>query len=275
MQDRQEIIEGTPVRWLEHGSGRPVVLIHGIPTSPALWRHVMPLVNGRSLAWEMRGYGNSIPEGRDADIGLSAQADYLLAWLDSLDLEDRPILAGHDLGGGVAQIAAVRAPERFAGLVLTNAVAYDSWPIQRVKVMRRLSPLLTHLPEVLMYPSFVQLLHDGHDDKERALEAIGRHWAPYVSHGAAAALMRQMRALDVYDTIAVAGQLSSLSLPTRIVWGEADRFQRVGYGQRLADDLGASLTRIHRGKHFTPEDHPEAVAEAINDLLTGQSNKDD
>lgn len=273
MEHRQEIIEGAPVRWLEHGSGLPVIFIHGIPTSPALWRHVMPLIHGHSLAWEMRGYGNSIPQGQGADIGLSAQADYLLAWLESLDLGDRPILAGHDLGGGVARIAAVRAPERFAGLVLTNSVAYDSWPIQRVKVMARLSPLLRHLPEVLMYPSFVQLLHAGHDDKQRALESIGRHWAPYVSHGAAAALMLQMRALDVQDTIAVAGELSSLNLPARIVWGEADRFQRVECGQRLANELGTTFTRIRGGKHFTPEDHPESVAKAVNDLLPGQSNK--
>lgn len=33
---------------------------------------------------------------------------------------DRPVLAGHDLGGGVAQIAAARASDRFSGLVLTN-----------------------------------------------------------------------------------------------------------------------------------------------------------
>jgi pimeloyl-ACP methyl ester carboxylesterase len=32
---------------------------------------------------------------------------------------ERAVLVGHDLGGGVVQIAAVRAPQRCAGLVLT------------------------------------------------------------------------------------------------------------------------------------------------------------
>jgi pimeloyl-ACP methyl ester carboxylesterase len=109
-----------------------VVQLHGIPTSWALWRHVLPQVRGgRLLALELAGYGESIPAGRDREISVARQADYLLAWLDHLDIE-RAVLVGHDLGGGVAQIAAVRQPRRCAGLVLTNAICYDSWPIPAV-----------------------------------------------------------------------------------------------------------------------------------------------
>lgn len=259
-------VGGVPTRWLEHGDGRPVVLVHGIPTSPALWRHVMPLVDGRCLAWEMRGYGSSIGEGVGQDLSLSAQAGYLLEWLQALGLSEPPVLVGHDLGGGVAQIAATRAPEAFSGLVLSNAVCYDSWPIPSVRMMQRLAGGLALLPETLMYPSFVQLLHRGHDDHARALESIGVHWAPYVAHGAARSLMRQMVALDAADTIAVADRLPSLGLPARVVWGVADQFQRIRYGERLADELGAELRRIPGGKHFVPEDHPEEIAEAINAL---------
>jgi pimeloyl-ACP methyl ester carboxylesterase len=52
-----------------------------------------------------------------------------------------------------------------------------------------------------------------------------------------------------------------------VVWGEADQFQKIEYGERLARDLGAELHRIPGGKHFVPEDHPEAIAEAVNTLL--------
>lgn len=267
MEAQQRSIGGHTLRWIEHGTGSPVVLVHGIPTSPRLWRHVMPLVEGRSLAWEMPGYGTSIPDGKGRDLGLAAQAGYLLEWLEALELERKPVLAGHDLGGGVAQIAATRAPERFAGLVLTNAVAYDSWPIPLVKAMRPLAPALAHLPEVLVYPSIAQLIHRGHDDRRMAMESLGEHWAPYVTHGAAAAMMAQVRALDVQDTLDIAGQLPGLGLPARVVWGAADRFQKLPYGERLAADLGTELVRIPGGKHFTPEDHPREVAEAVNALL--------
>ncbi|MGH2380987.1 MAG: alpha/beta fold hydrolase [Candidatus Limnocylindria bacterium] len=60
------------------------------------------------------------PEGRGRDISVGRQADHLLAWLEELGV-DRVTLVGHDLGGGVAQIAATRAPDWFAGMVLTRS----------------------------------------------------------------------------------------------------------------------------------------------------------
>ncbi|CUH39257.1 hypothetical protein JSE7799_01981 [Jannaschia seosinensis] len=68
--------------------------------------------------------------------------------------------------------------------------------------------------------------------------------------------MRQAQSLNVEDTKAIAGQLPTLAVPARIVWGAADEFQKIEYGERLATDLGAPLRRIDGGLHFTPEDHP-------------------
>lgn len=133
MNERTATIEGLRMRWEEQGEGMPLVLVHGIPVCPRLWRHVVPRISGaRCLAWEMVGYGGSIAEGQGRDISVARQADHLLAWLKTLGIE-RAVLAGHDLGGGVVQIAAVRQPEACAGLFLTNAIGYDSWPIPSVK----------------------------------------------------------------------------------------------------------------------------------------------
>jgi len=71
----------------------------------------------------------------------------------------------------------------------------------------------------------------------------------------------------VQDTLTVAGQLPHLTVPTRLAWGTADRFQKIGYGYRLAHDLKARLDRIEEGKHFVPEDDAEAVAATVNALL--------
>ncbi|GAC1370959.1 MAG: hypothetical protein NVSMB43_06560 [Pseudarthrobacter sp.] len=98
----------------------------------------MPLVHGRSLAWEVPGCGSSVAAGARRDLSLWALAGYLLERLGSLNLGAKPLLAGHDPGGGVAQIPAGRQPNAFAGLMLTNSVAYDSWPIPSVKIMQRL-----------------------------------------------------------------------------------------------------------------------------------------
>ncbi len=82
MEEQKTTVDGIAMRWEERGEGIPVVLLHGIPTSPAVWRRVVPLVTGaRCLAWEMVGYGASIPEGNNRDISVSKQADYLASWL--------------------------------------------------------------------------------------------------------------------------------------------------------------------------------------------------
>lgn len=81
-------------------------------------------------------------------------------------------------------------------------------------------------------------------------------------------MVRQIRALDVLDTIAIQDQLPRLGVPARVVWGTGDRFQKVGYGERLARDLSTVLRSIDGAKHWTPEDHCVPIADAINELVS-------
>jgi pimeloyl-ACP methyl ester carboxylesterase len=267
MESRSVDVEGIRMRWEEEGEGRPVVFIHGIPTSPRLWRHVVAGVQGaRSMAWEMVGYGASIEEGWDRDISVSKQADYLAAWMQEAELEST-FLVGHDLGGGVAQILAVRQPELVQGVVLMNSICYDSWPIPSVKAMGAMGPAVERLPNSVFRQVYSAFLHRGHDNRERAKESIEEYWPYYVRAGGAAAMIRQVRSLNVNDTLAIAEQIPNLDVPARLVWGAADQFQKIGYGYRLAYELGAPIERIEGGKHFVPEDHPERVAAVVSELL--------
>lgn len=268
MESKSITAGGIKMRWLEAGDGPIVVVfVHGIPTNPLLWRHVVPLVrNARCCAWEMVGYGDSTPAGEGRDISVGRQADYLLSWMDAVGLHSA-LLAGHDLGGGVVQIAAVRRPSACYGLFLTNAIGYDSWPIPSVKMMRATGGVVRHLPNALFRVIYRSFIHRGHDDAERAGEAVECHWPFYARHGGAAAFVRQVRSLDVRDTLAVADSLSKLGVPARVAWGVDDQFQKAEYGERLARDLGARLTQIDGGKHFTPEDHPDVIARELNALV--------
>jgi pimeloyl-ACP methyl ester carboxylesterase len=255
------------MRWDEEGEGVPVVYVHGIPTSPRLWRHVIPEVkDARSLAWEMVGYGGSIEAGRDRDISVAKQADYLASWMRELELESA-VLVGHDLGGGVAQILAVNNPEMVRGLVLTNAISYDSWPIPQVKLLRAMGPVVERLPDEVFRLVYTSFMFQGHGNRQQAQEAVSEHLPYYERADGAAAFMRQVRSLSVQDTLAVANRLPEIEVPVRLVWGVADQFQKIGYGYRFAYETGGELERVEGGKHFMPEDHPGRVAGAVNDLL--------
>lgn len=267
MHSQTAIIDGITMRWIEQGEGLPVVFIHGIPTSPALWRYVIPKMSGvRCLAFEMVGYGESMKSGEGLDISVARQAGYMLAWLTHLGIE-RAIFVGHDLGGGVAQIAAVRHPNRCVGLLLTNAIGYDSWPIPSVKALNAAAPLVKHLPDTAGKQILRTLMYRGHDDQALARESLDLHWQPYARHQGAASLIRQVEALDVNDTLAVADALPSLAIPAWVVWGADDKFQKLEYGERFARDLKAPLLRIEGGLHFTPEDHPDILAEQLDELI--------
>ncbi len=269
MASKEAHVNGIRMRWEEEGAGPPVVLLHGLPTSPRLWRDVTPLVEGaRTLAWEMVGYGDSIAEGRGRDLSVAAQAEYLVSWMQEIGL-DRAVLVGHDLGGGVAQIAAVRHPERVSGLVFGNTICYDNWPVLPIQAMAKTGAVVEQLPDELFRYALYALFQQGHDRPDRIEEAKAEHWPPYAAaeERAAEAFVRQVQALDVHDTLAIVDRLPDLDVPARIVWGAAHRFLKIGYGYRLAYDLDAPLDRIEGGKHFVPEDHPKRLAAAVQAVL--------
>ena len=259
---------GVRMRWEERGEGQPAVFEHGIPTSPRLWRHVIPKVNGaRCLAWEMVGYGASIPEGEGRDISVARQAGYLADWMREVGLGGGAVIVGHDLGGGVAQILAVRHPELVRGLAFANSICYDNWPIFPVKAIRASGPAFARLPDPVFRLVYAGFLLGLHDDRGVARESAAQHRPYYEGAGGAAALVRQARSLDVRDTLEISARIPKLEVPARLVWGAADGFLEIGYGYRLAYDLGAQIERVEGGKHFVPEDRPEEVAAAVNGLL--------
>ena len=204
-------------------------------------------------------------EDGQADISVKAQAGHVHRWLDELGIE-RAVLVGHDLGGGVCQIAAVNRPERCAGLVLTNSIAYDSWPIPMVRALQRVRGGTARLAPRLFKPLLAGFLHPGHDDRARARESLTAHWPGYAHPRGPAAFARQVRSLRTEDTVEVAHRLPQLDVPAAVVWGAADRFQKVEYGRRLAADLRAQMTEIPGGKHFVPED-PGEVADSVNAVV--------
>jgi pimeloyl-ACP methyl ester carboxylesterase len=150
-----------------------------------------------------------------------------------------------------------------AGLFLTNAIGYGSWPIPSVKAMRAAAPPVNHLPDAAGKQILRVLMYRGHDDSALGKESLELHWQPYARHRGAASLIRQVEALDVRETLAVSDALPTLKVPARIVWGAADQFQKIEYGERFARDLNAPLLRIEGALHFTPEEHPDVVAEQL------------
>jgi pimeloyl-ACP methyl ester carboxylesterase len=111
--------DGVSLHVEDHGSGKPVLLLHGWPDSSYLWRNQIPFLvaNGfRAIAPDQRGFGRSDrPEGVAAYSLQNAVAD-LIGILDALGIDAADIVA-HDWGAAVAWLTATAHPNRVRRLV--------------------------------------------------------------------------------------------------------------------------------------------------------------
>jgi len=110
------------VAYEEHGSGAPVVLLHGFPYDVHAFDEVWPLLGGaRVIIPYLRGYGPTrfLSQSTPRSGQQAALAADLLALLDALNIPEA-VLAGFDWGGRAACIVAALHPERCLGLVTVN-----------------------------------------------------------------------------------------------------------------------------------------------------------
>jgi pimeloyl-ACP methyl ester carboxylesterase len=104
---------------VDHGVGRPVLLLHGFPDSRFLWRHQIPVLAAagmRILAPDLRGLGDAPKPAAVEEYHLALVAQDILAILDALHIEQVAIV-GHDWGAAVAWVLAAYYPQRVERLV--------------------------------------------------------------------------------------------------------------------------------------------------------------
>jgi pimeloyl-ACP methyl ester carboxylesterase len=100
----------------------PILLLHGFPESHRTWRRIAPELarDYFVVAPDQRGFaGSDKPEEVEA-YKPDRTVEDVFALADALGLE-RFTLVGHDWGGAIAWLAALRRPERLARLVIVNA----------------------------------------------------------------------------------------------------------------------------------------------------------
>ena len=102
------------------GSGDPIVFLHGMGTSSATWGRGMELLGDRFtvIAPDLLGHGASpVPDDPD-----EYTRDRTLVDLDDIlaELDARPVLVGHSLGGYLALAYAATRPDAARGVVVLN-----------------------------------------------------------------------------------------------------------------------------------------------------------
>ncbi len=257
------------VAWTDVGSGEPVILLHGIPTWSYLYNEVIPLLsrNWRVIAPDFLGHGYS--DRRDFfDRSLVAQTAMIRRLMDHLGLE-RAHFVGHDTGGGVSLIMAIHHPERVAKLVLTNVVAYDSWPIDDMIALGNPNWRSKSPKEVADF--IASGLPDGLHNQDRLTSAFMTGIvAPYSDEEGKISILRNASALNTNHTTMLVERHGEIRAPTLCLWGVHDPWQVIRDGERLAAEIpNARLHRVENASHWIPHDTPETFASEIDAFLKG------
>jgi pimeloyl-ACP methyl ester carboxylesterase len=266
------------ISYTMRGSGDPALFLHGFPLSGFQWRGAVEQLElfYRCIVPDFLGLGaTEVALGQD--LGAANQAAMLIALLDALDIKRVHIVA-NDSGGAVAQLLAVRHPDRVRTLLLTNCDTERQSPPPAMLPVIDLSRK-GQFAEQWLVPWYADRVHARAPDQFGGMcyadpanpsdAAIEMYFGPLL---ATPERRRQVEAHAVAQaTNALAGIAPALNrcpVPTRIVWGMADTIFDAANADYLDRAFGASrgVRRLEKSRLFWPEERPEVIAEEADAL---------
>jgi pimeloyl-ACP methyl ester carboxylesterase len=258
--ERTVDVRGVSTHLFEAGdpAAPPLLYLHGTSLGN-LW-----LDAHRALASHFHLFAPDIP-----GFGLSPRPDwmrdmddyvlYLRDLLDTLGLE-RPIVAGHSLGGWMAMELAVWYPERVGSLILSNAAGIrvkgspiaDLFAMNPQELLAAIFEDVTYAAPLIPAEFSVDYILDQYRQRTTlASLAWNPHFDPKLER-----------------------RLARVNCPTLILWGEKDRLIPPVYGETLHRLIaGSQLETIAGTGHMPMFEKAEQWARLISDFAAGQGGQ--
>jgi pimeloyl-ACP methyl ester carboxylesterase len=258
-------VDGVAASYLTAGSTGPVLLLlHGTYWS-RVWQPVLDDLAAaglRPIAVDLPGLGRSAGELDVEHASVPALAAWVVRFLRALHIDAPLYVAGHDIGGGIAQHLLVDGQIEVSRLALVNGVMFDSRPAPTVARYRD--------PAVAAATTAADILTARRASVIAALarpaseQEIAEYLEPWTDPRVARSWLSLARAADARYTLDLVPALRASAVPKLLVWGEDDAFQRVEYAERFAKEIPhTTLVRISAAGHIPTENDPQAVARAL------------
>jgi haloalkane dehalogenase len=138
-------VNGKQIAYVEEGSGDPIVLLHGNPTSSFLWRNVVPelVASGRVIVPDLIGQGDSEKLAASDGPGrytLEIAYDYVDGLLETIGANENVTLVIHDWGSGIGFLWAMRHAAAVKGVAymegIVMPVTWADWPEGAVGIFK-------------------------------------------------------------------------------------------------------------------------------------------
>jgi pimeloyl-ACP methyl ester carboxylesterase len=241
---------------IDVGSGPVVVLLHGIASSSASWRSLVPFLSPlyRVIALDVLGFGGS-RAGEGIRFTLDEHVEALHKTLRALRLRGRFTLVGHSLGALIASRYTAVHRRDVGQLVL---VAPPVYPHRRYldEVGERL--------RVGGYLWFYRLVRANRLTIVGNAGRVGRFLpggAMRVDEASWAAFALSME--NCIETQTIAADLAQVPVPIDIVYGTRDQVIVPAALERLGSMRHVQLHEVRRADHFVREPLAREVARLI------------
>lgn len=264
------------VAYLRHGSGHPLLLVHGVPTSCRLWEPLLGVLGEHydCIVPDLLGLGRSQP-APGAELGSPGQAQMLNQLLDEFGINSTHAVF-HDQGGAHGLQFLKAHGERVDAVLFTDCVCFNNWLVPVIDLAMKLGrmgliPLLarTHVLQTLLgaysLPHAVTrgrfpnaLKEDWFYAMNSGGEAL-RHWIAY------------MLAQSPYWTQDTASIVSAWDKPAHVLWAAHDQYLPPSWGVKLAQTFTATQCEVELlpfAGHFWQAEVSQTGAEAIHRFFT-------
>jgi pimeloyl-ACP methyl ester carboxylesterase len=281
--ERRELlrVSGRKLRWVELGAGPAVVLVAGSGEMSLDWTTILPGLaeSVRVIAYDRAGSGASDPM---VQLTIEDEVADLAALLGSTG---PALVAGHSWGGLLVQLAAMRHPDLFRGLVLVDS-AHETvlggapWHLRLAESGIGVAAVTLNrlgLFQRLAAAQGRKLAETSTDDPALRQLVVEAYLDSY-SHPHQVAMIRDEARLANRGTSWIQRRRAEASLPdvplvALSATKKPDSIRRLSLA--ASEEVCASVPRglhvvVDGSGHYIHHDHPAAVIEAISDVVRAE-----
>lgn len=277
------------IHYIDEGQGKPLVFIHGNPSSSFLWRNIVPYVSSshRVIALDLMGMGRS--DKPENDYRFFDHFEFLQQFLTALDLQEITFVV-HDWGAALGFEYARRYPEEVEAIAFMEGVLPPIFPQPSFD---NLGPELGPLFQLLKDPArghefiieqngFVEQLLPNFVNRSLSEAEMAVYRAPFTSSTSRKPILiwpQEIPIAGLPQDIVLMMQdieefMASTNKPMLLLYASPGAVlppDAVPWFEETIDQLETAY--IGQGLHFIQEDQPQAIGRALADWLR-RLNKD-
>lgn len=265
--------DGVRIHYRDEGSGPTLVLLHGVMASLHTWDGWVEQLSSRYrvIRIDLPGFGLSddVPTYQYNPYQSARRFDRIRELLGLT----RFFLAGNSLGGFLSWYYAAHYPQHVEKLVLLNPIAYPQKlpPVIKFVSMPGIGELSRLITPRAIIAQNVRMVYG--DPKNVNEDTIDRYYQLLMHGNNRRAMVRTFRTLKGYSTNPnIARDISRISCPTMLMWGDRDRWVPMQLIERWRSDLPAVAVKVYPGLgHIPMEEKPVPTAADVHTFLSGGS----